>query len=122
MKMHVSLRKLAVFGAVFACLVLAGGAQALVLPPGSTVCVDSGSAPNWIAASGNVGAPAGAAVTFRLRNVTKSQLVAGPVVGTFTPPQLFNIPGNGDPDVYRLCANNNIVGVTVNVDLSISGH
>jgi hypothetical protein len=119
MKLHVSSLKLAVAAGVF--LLSTGAAQAaqanLTLTPGATGCLDSPPSPNRVESFGFV-SPTSQQATFRLRNVTKGQLVAGPQVSQQA---TFNLNGNGSPDVYRICANNNVAGQTISVTLIING-
>ncbi len=124
MKMHVSLRKLAVFGAAFACLALAGSAQAaqadLTLSPGASGCLDASGASTatQVNAFGFVTFPnTSTQATFRLRNVTKAQLIAGPDVAQQV---TYNRPANAPTDLYRICANNNVAGQTIKVTLIIN--
>lgn len=115
MKLQVSLRTLALAGAALASLSWAGAAHAVqnqgwISPNGAPICADSGAAPNGVEASGFVNAPSGATGTFRLRNVTKAMIVQGPVTLTNA---VFIQRGNGSPDNYRVCANNNNGSVSI---------
>lgn len=120
MKKYVWTRVLAVAGAALS-LSLAVPAHAaqveLTLSPGASGCVDASGTP-WatqVNAFGFVSQPnTSTQATFRLRNVTKATLIAGPDVAQQVS---YNRPANGPTDIYRLCANNNVAGVTIKVTL-----
>jgi hypothetical protein len=123
MKIQVSLRTLAVVGAVLTTLSLVSAAQAaqreVTLEPGAPAeCLDSPPSRTRIEAFGFVN-PSTEKATFRLRNVTRSMLVAGP---TLAQQVTYNLPGNGQPDIYRLCAANpKTSGPAIQATLIING-
>lgn len=124
MKIQVSLRTLAVVGAVLASLSFVGAAHAaqadLTLSPGASGCLDASgsSTATQVNAFGFVNFPnTSTLATFRLRNVTKAQLIAGPDVAQQVS---YNKPANAPTDLYRICANNNVAGQTIKVTLIIN--
>jgi hypothetical protein len=133
--MNVRNRKLSIIGgAILALTVLAGAAYAVQvdvsLDPNAAACLDSPPVFTEVNALCNVIEPIGGRVTCRLRNVTLGTPAADPAVAwpvitinlrQWMTPWLFPPPGSSSGHVFRVCANNNVQGQRVKVQLIING-
>lgn len=131
--MNVRHRMLAILGAALVCMTFAGVAYAaqvdVTLDPNATGCLDSLPVFTEVNALCSVFSPEGGQATCRLRNDTLGRRAAGPTVGPVvafnlrqsTSPELFPPPGSTSGHVFRVCANNNVAGQRIKVQLIING-
>jgi hypothetical protein len=102
---------------------MAEAKQVLVtLDPNTSGCLDGDLYSFQVGSVGAVQEPVGVPVTFRLRKVGVPGAIAGPTTTTvFSAPFFASDRPDLFPGVFRICANNDVSGQRVKVQLVING-